>query len=168
MEKYLLDTNIYINFYERYYRVKYFPSFWAKLPAILNKYVVIPQIVVAENYQDPKFRKWLDKNYLKEIINHKNYATQWAQILQYIDDCEYYKEEALSADRGWAHEKIADPWLIAIAKEENLTIVTSEIRNPNLHNPNGNKAAKIPDVCDDLDVDCIDMNDFFEKINLCI
>ena len=168
MEKYLLDTNIYINFYERYYRVKYFPSFWAKLPAILNKYVVIPQIVVDENYQDPKFRKWLDKNYLKEIINHKNYATQWAQILQYIDDCEYYKEEALSADRGWANEKIADPWLIAIAKEENLTIVTSEIRNPNLQNPNGNKAAKIPDVCDDLEVGCIDMNDFFEKINLCI
>ena len=61
MEKYLLDTNIYINFYERYYRVKYFPSFWAKLPAILNKYVVIPEIVVDENYQAPKFRKWLDK-----------------------------------------------------------------------------------------------------------
>ena len=118
MEKYLLDTNIYINFYERYYRVKYFPSFWAKLPAILNKYVVIPEIVVDENYQDPKFRKWLDKNYLKETINHKNYAMQWAQVLQYIDDCEYYKEEALSADRGWANEKIADPWLIAIAKEE--------------------------------------------------
>ncbi|MFC2401475.1 MAG: DUF4411 family protein, partial [Streptococcus sobrinus] len=30
--KYLLDSNIYINFYDRYYRKEFFPSFWQKLP----------------------------------------------------------------------------------------------------------------------------------------
>ena len=166
MEKYLLDSNIYINFYERYYQAKYFPTFWSKLPNILNEYVVIPRIVVDENYQDAEFRKWIDKNITKDLLDHKKYAKQWSEVLQYVENCKYYKSAALIDDRGWAHEKIADPWLIAIAKERELTIVTSEVRNPNLHNPNGNRAAKIPDVCDELGVKCIDMNGFFEEINL--
>lgn len=168
MKQFLLDSNIYINFYDRYYREEYFPSFWTQLPKILNKYVIIPRIVVDENYHDPKFKKWLDNNFKKQFLNHKNYAEEWAEVLEHIKNSKCYKSEALTADGGWAHEKIADPWLIAIAKKDKLTIVTEEIRNPNLHNPYGNKAAKIPDVCDDLMVDCIDMNGFFKEINLSI
>ena len=33
---YLLDSNIYINFYDRYYRLEFFPTFWTKLIDILN------------------------------------------------------------------------------------------------------------------------------------
>ncbi|RKG48869.1 DUF4411 family protein, partial [Acinetobacter cumulans] len=36
MTKYLLDTNIYINFYERYYKFDLFPSFWEKIKVIIN------------------------------------------------------------------------------------------------------------------------------------
>lgn len=166
MSRYLLDSNVYINFYDRAYRTKYFPSFWEKLPSILNACVVIPNIVVAENFQDPWFRSWLNSNFNGNFLNHKSYAQQWVEVLQYIEESSYYKAEALSSDKGWAREKIADPWIIAIAKAENLTIVTNEIRNPNLRNPNGNKSAKIPDVCDELGIRCIDMNTFFDEISL--
>ena len=33
---YLLDSNIYINFYDRYYRNKFFPTFWLNFVSILN------------------------------------------------------------------------------------------------------------------------------------
>lgn len=166
MKNYLLDTNIWINFYDRYYRKEYFPSFWRNLSSILNKCIVIPEIVVDENYQNPSFREWLNQNFTGKLLNHKVYAQQWAEVLQHIEKSKYYKPEALYAEGGWAHEKIADPWLIAIAKSKGLTIVTSETRNINLQNPFGNKTAKIPDICDDLSIDCIDMNGFFEEINL--
>ena len=60
--KYLLDSNIYINFYDRYYRKEFFPSFWQKLPKLLNENVIIPKIVVSENYQNEAFKAWLSEN----------------------------------------------------------------------------------------------------------
>lgn len=163
---YLLDSNIYINFYDRYYRMAFFPSFWDKLPSILKDSVVIPDIVVAENYQDAIFKKWLDDNYDKSLVRHQDYVQEWAEVIQYISDCGFYKPSALTSDKGWAKQNIADPWLIAIAKKEGYTIVTAENKNPNLNPDNPSKSAKIPDVCDQLQVPCITMNDFFKIIHL--
>ena len=38
--KYLLDTNIYIAAYDRYYRKEYFPTYWERFAEIINDYVV--------------------------------------------------------------------------------------------------------------------------------
>ena len=137
---YLLDSNIYINFYDRYYRKDFFPTFWSNFAGILNSSVVIPKIVISENYQDDWFRDWLTN----------------------------YKDAALMSQKGWANADIADPWLIAIAKSMNYTIVTDEVKNVNLNSTNPSKNAKIPDVCDQLGVRCISMNEFFEEIGLSV
>ncbi|MDQ7139981.1 DUF4411 family protein [Staphylococcus simulans] len=63
---------------------------------------------------------------------------------------------------------MADPWLIAIAKREGYTIMTNENRNVNLSTSQPSKAPKIPDICDDLNIECIDMNQFFKEISLSI
>mgnify|MGYP007046610091 CR=1 FL=1 len=90
----------------------------------------------------------------------------------YIDSYDRYyryKESALTAQvRGWANEDIADPWIIAIAKELGLTIVTEEQKVPNLGQGNPVKSAKIPDICDDWGVRCISRNDFFEEVKLTV
>ena len=166
--KLLLDSNIYINFYDRYYRNEFFPTFWLNFVSILNSDVKVPDIVVSENYQEPWFRDWLDDNYEKDLIDHKSYAREWSEVIQYIQDSPLYKDTALSSEKGWANEKIADPWLIAIAKSENYTIVTDEIKNINLNAMNTSKNAKVPDVCEELNVRCISMNQFFEEIGLSI
>lgn len=168
MGKYLLDSNIYINFYDRYYKQNIFPTFWNLIIPILNNNVIIPDIVVSENFQNPWFRTWIASNYTPEILQHKLYAEQWGSVLQHINDNSCYKDSALMSDRGWANVKIADPWIIAIALEERLTIVTSELKNPNLSNLTPSKSAKIPDVCQDLNVRCIDMNQFFSEVNFII
>lgn len=165
---YLLDSNIYINFYDRYYRKDFFPTFWLNFANILNSNVVIPKIVVLENYQDIWFKKWLDNNYTKSLIDHKTYATEWVDVIKHIQNSPYYKDSALTSEKGWANDKIADPWLIAIAKKMNYTIVTDEVKNVNLNLANPSKNAKIPDVCQQLGVRCISMNQFFEEISLSI
>ena len=48
MKEYLLDTNIYIDSYDRYYRNEFFPTYWERLSDILNRHVIIPKIVKDE------------------------------------------------------------------------------------------------------------------------
>lgn len=165
---YLLDSNIYINFYDRYYRMTFFPTFWMRLVNILNSKVVIPDIVVSETYQDENFSKWLKDNYKGDYLKHGEFAQSWSEVINYVDSCGYYKSEAIMSDRGWGNVRIADPWLIAIAKEKGYTIVTDEIKNPNLNLKNPSKSVKIPDVCHGMGVRCITMNQFFEKVGLLI
>lgn len=166
MSTYLLDTNIYLNFYDRYYRFNFFPSFWTAFEEVINTKVVIPRVVLNEQHQDESFKIWLEEKHLGTILNHRDYVVEWGEILQHISESPYYTDNALSSDKGWAREKIADPWLIAIARSLDLTIVTSETRVANLSEFRPIKAAKIPDICDSLGVRCIDMNTFFEEIQL--
>lgn len=168
MPNYLLDTNIYLNFYERYYKFNIFPSFWSSFIPVINNNVVIPKVVIDENYQDMSFKDWIGNNYSNTILNHKVYARDWLIILEHLRTCGYYKDAALDSDRGWANERIADAWLVAIAKKEGFTIVTDEKRNPNLLKGSPSKAAKIPDICDNLNIRCITMNQFFQEVGLVI
>lgn len=168
MARYLLDSNIYLNFYERYYKQNIFPTFWTSLIPIINGNVVIPKVIIDENYQNPWFKDWIDNNYSPTLLNHKSYVSEWGQILAHIQSCGKYKPTALTSNQGWGNERIADAWIIAIAKTDNLTIVTEEQKNPNLSGINPSKSAKIPDVCQDLGVRCITMNQFFGEVGLVI
>ena len=162
--EYLLDTNIYINFYDRAYRFEYFPSFWDAFEKVLNQYVVLPKIVVEETNKSDEFKKWLEDNFKGEYLNHKDYAEEWGQIIQHIAQHPCYSDKALIDPRSWTHEKIADGWLIAIAKKDGLTLVTDERANPTLNAQNPSGAAKIPDIAKDFGIKCITMNEFFKEI----
>ena len=48
MKQYLLDTNIYICFYDRAYWFESFPSFWEAFAEVINRHVVLPRVVVDE------------------------------------------------------------------------------------------------------------------------
>lgn len=165
---YLLDSNIYINFYDRYYREAFFPTFWSKFANILNASVEIPKIIVSENYQDVWFKNWLQANYTKQLIDHKFYVTEWVDVIKHIQNNPCYKDAALTSEKGWANDTIADPWLIAIAKKHSYVIVTDEVKNVNLNPVNPSKSAKIPDVCEQLGIRCISMNQFFQEISLSV
>lgn len=162
--KYLLDTNIYINFYDRAYRFEYFPSFWEAFEKVLNQYVVLPKIIVDETNKSDEFKEWLEQNFKGEYLNHKDYAEEWGQVIQHIAQHSCYSYKALIDPRSWTHEKIADGWLIAIAKKDGLTIVTDERANPNLNAQNPSSAVKIPDIARDFGIKCITMNEFFQEI----
>lgn len=169
MKKYLLDTNIYIDAYDRYYRNEYFPTYWEKFSVIINSHVVMPRVVKDEITQSPWFLKWLEDNYSDSILNHKNYSEGWQTILDYVQSSGLYKDEALTKQTtGWANESIADPWIVAIAKEEGLIVVSNEERIANLGKGNAVKSAKVPDVCDRQGVRCIGRNEFFSEIGLSV
>lgn len=168
MAGYLLDSNIYLDFYDRYYRVAFFPSFWESFKEIMNEHVVIPKIVMEEQFQDEWFRQWVSEHYQRPIISHTEHVESWIQVLEHVRQSPFYSDGALSSDKGWAKETIADPWLIAVAKDLELTLVTSERPNVNMNESQPSKSAKIPDVCNSLQIPWMDRNEFFERIDLSI
>lgn len=169
MKRYLLDTNIYIGSYERYYRNEYFPTYWEKFSMILNEHVVIPKVVHDEITKSDWFLAWLKENFADDIIKHQDYSEQWQTILEYVQSCGLYTEKALiEQTRGWANEKIADPWLIAMAKKDDFIIVSDETPVANLGKGNRVKTAKIPDVCTRQSIRCITRNEFFGEVGLSI
>lgn len=163
--KYLLDTNIYINFYDRAYRFEYFPSFWIAFEKVINQYVVLPRVVIDEINKSNDFKKWLDNNFNGELLNHKEYAEEWGNVIHHIEQDPCYSDKALIDPRSWTREKIADGWLIAIAKRDGLTIVTDERANPGLNAQNPSSIVKIPDIAKNFGIRCITMNDFFKEID---
>lgn len=164
MKQYLLDANIYVCFYDRAYWFESFPSFWESFAEVINRHVVLPKVVVDETNRSDEFKVWLTANYKEKYVNHKNYAQEWAEVIQHIARHPCYSEIALTDVRSWTHEKIADGWLIAIAKREGLTIVTDESPNINLDAQRPSKAVKIPDIAKDFGVKCITLNEFFKEI----
>ena len=97
---------------------------------------------------------------------YKDYTDLWAEVIQHIATHDCYSEKALTNDKSWTHEKIADGWLIAIAKKDNLVIVTSETKNISLNKNQPSQSPKVPDIANDLGVRCINMNTFFQEIGL--
>jgi len=51
----------------------------------------------------------------------------------------------------------ADPFVIALAKVENLAVVTGEKASQNPSKP------KIPDVCDELEIECLSILDLMRR-----
>ncbi|GBA98000.1 DUF4411 family protein [Lactobacillus gasseri] len=96
---YLLDTNIYINFYDRYYPINHFATFWEKFIPILQNQIMIPDVVVRENMHNPWFKSdLLANNYQKDFIDHRNYQEEWVAVLNYIANSDVYSDKVSSVD----------------------------------------------------------------------
>ena len=86
---------------------------------------------------------------------------EYAAVLNYLSESPLYKQKSFDE---WATFEKADPWLIAIAKAHDYTIVTMEERNRNLNPSNPtSKEPRIPDVCDALGVKCINLYDLMHE-----
>lgn len=85
----------------------------------------------------------------------------YAAVLKYVNDSPFYKQKSY---HEWAKFEKADPWLIAIAKTHDYTIVTMEepIGNLSKKHPTS-KEPRIPDVCAALGVECINLYDLMHE-----
>ena len=68
----------------------------------------------------------------------------------------------LSAHRGLVEggnkKNSADPFVIALAKQEHCKVVTEEVPSRN------SKSPKIPDVCNEYKIECIDFVHFAREV----
>lgn len=159
IEKYLVDTNIFIQAKNLYYPFNFAPGFWDWLEQINGKNSIISIEPVYKETQlvDDEVSNWckahknlfnsIDNKVYQEISNIQKILVQHKTEQSKINDFM----------RG-----IADPYLIAFAKVYDYTIVTQE-KLPANNAIVTNKKVQIPPVCIEMGVKWINLFDLLKK-----
>ena len=152
MKKYCLDTNVFIEAWNKYYSMSLSPRYWDLLDDLAKKGVIFctQEVKVEIEKVDDKLSQWIKSrnHFFKDIT----------------EDVQLHLREVLKFKRLVDSSKtrsIADPWVIAHAMAENAVVVTKEEPTPILA-----KRIKIPDVCKNLNVECINDFQFLNEIGI--
>lgn len=156
---YLLDANVLISAHELHYPLDRIPQFWTWLSAMAARDTVkIPY----EIYNEIAFSKGELKDWLTDPGISRKFKLK-AQvdpiILQRVID-EGYAPDLNDSEQ----EQIGkDPFLIAYAIPfgPTVTVVTREVSRPGKKRQN----RKVPDVCGQFRVRCINDFQFFRELN---
>ncbi|PYE29954.1 uncharacterized protein DUF4411 [Idiomarina fontislapidosi] len=154
---YLLDANTYIQAKNLYYGMDICPAYWDFLDAtFLNGDVCsINQVYRELTDGNDELKDWV-KERKEHFINNDDDATQtlYTHIAQHLFANDY---NANSRDNFL--EK-ADAWIIAKAAAIGATVVSLESLAPQQ-----SKRVKVPNVCNDFGVDCINTFEFLRRVN---
>lgn len=155
---YVLDSNTFIDAKNRYYGFDIAPSFWKKLiensPGNILTIKPIESEIMAGH---DELSSWFEDNYT--IHTYSVDATEvqqaFAKISEHVTQNIQYKDS----------EKVrflskADPWIIAYAYVNNCVVVTHEILAPE------SKKVKIPDVCQFLNVQYINVFEMLRELHI--
>lgn len=155
--KYCLDTNVLIQAWQKYYSPKYCPSYWD----VLNKLgkqgrIFLPEEVSSEILKtDDALASWLKESDIPIISITEGVTENLAKIYS------RHPKHKLLVDNKKGRS-LADPWVIAHAMNEGATVVTKEEKITRLDS----KTVKIPNVCENMEVRCIDDYQMIEELNI--
>lgn len=155
---YVLDSNTFIDAKNHYYGFDIAPSFWKKLienspENILTIKPIESEIMAGHD----ELSSWFEDNYT--IHTYSVDATEvqqaFAKISEHVTQNIQYKDS----------EKVrflskADPWIIAYAYVNNCVVVTHEIL------ASGSKKVKIPDICNFLNVQYINVFEMLRELHI--
>lgn len=172
MNKYLLDTNIFLQSYREYYCMDICPGFWDFLKQGNNNVKSIQQVC-----EELKANE--DNNDLMETIEHmkgqkffiSEYDITEASFKKVSEVIENYKEKLnvkFPGDRAKAKLQTsidkfidsADYFLLSLAYQDNYIIVTKEKYT------NSNNEIKIPNIAERLDIKCSTLEEMLRDIKI--
>ena len=106
---------------------------------------VIEEVVRELERKDDEVLKWVKEHHSMVVPVDTTVLSHLATLMA--------KHGSLVDPRR--NKSVCDPWVIALAMARGLTVVTAEKTSGNLKKP------KIPDVCKDLHVPCLEVVEFF-------
>lgn len=170
MNKYLIDANIFMQTERQYYAFDIAPSFW---DMVKNKFLNGSFILLDKVYDElmagadkkkqdnwDKFSEFFDSLKTKKLKGEKH-IKEYADVMNFIYSSSFFTD---TAKHSWMGDKVADPFIIACAINTKSTVVTFENRKRPHKNSLPVTALKIPDICDLMDVKCIDLMTLFREI----
>ena len=151
MKKYCLDTNIFIEPWNKFYSLQFTKGYWEILADLAQKGVLFSTDEVKREIEqiDDDLLKWLkDKKFFKSP--NEDIQRRMREILRkYPQLTDHLKRRS-----------IADPWVIAHAQFENAGVVTLEQKAQK------SGQVKIPDVCAKEGIECIDIYDLIRRLKI--
>ena len=151
MQKYCLDTNIFIEPWKKFYSPQFTKGYWEILENLGKKGIIFSAIEVKKEIEK------IDDNLMKWIKNKKFFKNPDENVQKKM------REILKKYPRLTDHVKgrsIADPWVIAHAQCENAVVVTLEQK------ARKSDQVKIPDVCLGLGIECIDTYKFITRLKI--
>ena len=151
--KYVFDTNVFINM-QRHHPADVFGSLWQQIGVLIDDKSVISSEEV-----------------LDEIKAGDDYLVGWAKarkaaFLQSDELIQRFVRDILSKHgslvTGYTRPNSADPFVIALAKIRNCTLVTDETRS------GPGQPPKIPNVCDEYNVRYIKFVEFLRESKIAV
>jgi hypothetical protein len=164
---YLLDTNIFIEPYRKFYSFDYGMAFWdfLKYQAENGQIFSVDKVYTELSRIEDQLFDWVERNLKQLGFFHStkdiNVLKNYREIIQWAEDKrEIFKNEAIIE---FKEEDNADPWLVAYAmhyrdrksvfkKEKEIVIVTQEKLDRNRKNK-----IPIPIVCEEFSVEYCDL-----------
>jgi Domain of unknown function (DUF4411) len=144
-----LDTSGLLDAWVRHYPPDVFPAIWHFMDdaALRGEILVIDEVLREVERKDDGLVGWMK--------GHGNMVVPIDDALQRHVVEIMTKYSRLVDSRK--NRSGCDPWVIALARERGLTVVTAEKASRTLAKP------KIPDVCQDLGIPCIEIIDLFRR-----
>jgi len=167
MTKYIIDANILIQAYRKYYTMDVFISFWDKIKAFAEANVILSiDKVKAEIIPSGDNLSLWCANVLPQgfFIDSAPFIQEYSTIIRHITGLNRYTANAL---HEFADANIADAFLIASALSlgvvDEYALVTEEVSDPTRI-----KRVKIPDVCPHFNVRCINTIEMLQELKTTI
>ena len=151
---YIFDTNVFLQI-ARSYHPDVFPTLWNKLDAEIGKSSVISiEYVKLELMKriPPHFDNWLKSN-ARIFTDQSQQEQEFARSLMNSPA----GKGLMKTKNGNINPHEADPWIIAKASVFSGIVVTMERRRASSDKPG---IGGIPDVCDGLNIKCINLDEF--------
>ncbi len=145
--KYSVDTSALLDARVRHYPPEVFPTLWERIEKLIQdgELVAIDEVLRELEKKDDEVHVWAKKQQ-SMFLPLDDAVQERAKII--IN--KYGSLTNPSRKRGRA-----DPFVIALAQEHGLMVVTAESSKPS--------KPKIPDVCEELKIPCIRVVEMFRK-----
>lgn len=156
---FLLDANVFIEAYQRYYAFDIAPSFWDKLITLgeTGRIVSIDRIKseLLQGKENDPLALWVRDKFLTcfQSTDNENVFSKYTEIINWVMENNHFTDNAKS---GFA--SVADSWLVAHALANNYIIVTHESYNRDKKN-----RVLIPNVCEQFGIPYINTFDMLRN-----
>ena len=154
----MIDSSSLIQAHRAYYPFDVFPSFWDKIGDFIRegKIHVIDKVYGEIMENKDKLSTWLH-NFAEYVIKTSEMQAvieEYGKIARWVNDSSQYNQAAKDEFLG----ENADPWVIAYASVIQGVVITQEVSAPE-----SKRDIKIPDVCNEFNVEYCNVIEFLRK-----
>ena len=155
-QKFLLDSNIFIQAALNEYRFGFCGGFWRVVQELHKKEIIYSINAVKEELtqKDDELSQWVKRLPASFFLSHEDSISEYAKLMNWAYGSSHFND---GAKKKFASDH-ADPWLVAYAAKHNMTIITHETYQPERKN-----AIKIPVAARHLSVKYDRLFDFLEN-----
>jgi hypothetical protein len=163
--KYCLDANVFVQAHRLYYAFDIAPSFWSVLIEWGHSQVICSPRAVYDELagNDDLLGRWCKNDGAALFREPDEQTYDRFRVIADLVQARYQPQLVQPFLAG------ADPWVIAYAAANSLTVVTMESLRQESPDPKtgkiGGKKIQIPNVCQQLQVSAINTFDLLRQLN---